>query len=67
MAEDLSSLREKFLKAYASVPLSLRNEIISLVGKNNAPISWDAAYIEIANKTKEGNEILLHLKELGIV
>ena len=57
--------REEFLKIYYNLPLKVREEpIFELDGK---PLSWNAAYIEIKNKTKTGEIILEKLSELKII
>ncbi len=56
----------KFLKVYANLPISLRNEIV-LVLPEKGPITWNAAYLEIDNETEIGNEILSKLSNLGII
>jgi len=57
--------REKFLKVYYNLPLGVRGEpIYDLDGK---PLSWNAAYIEIKDRTKIGGIILDKLAELKII
>ncbi len=57
--------REKFLKLYYDLPLKIREEpIFDLEGK---PLSWNAAYIEIKDRTEVGNKILEKLAELKII
>lgn len=58
-------LRSRFFKTYANVPLTLRNEIIAVVG--DEPFSWAAANIEIKGKTKKGDEILNFLETIGLL
>lgn len=57
--------REKFLKIYANLPLTLRGEIVAIL--DGEPITWNSAYIEIDNDTKKGKEILDKLNRLGIL
>lgn len=59
------TLREKFLKSYANVPIAFRNTIIAVI--DSKPVSWDAAYIEIKADTPIGKEILEKLKKTGIL
>lgn len=59
-------LRERFLKVYANLPLSIRKEIIIFLDKIG-PISWDIAYIEVQNKTKIGETIVKKLEKLEII
>ena len=58
--------KETFLKIYANLPLSVRNEIIYVL-KDKGPISWNVAYLEIKNNTKLGEEILQKLEDLKII
>lgn len=62
---DKNNLREKFLKIYADLPLSIRKEIILILDKE--PITWNAAYIEVFNKTQKSGKILKKLDELRII
>lgn len=63
--EEYETLKAKFLKLFASVPLPLRNEIIALA--DNQPISWTAAYDEIKQDTDKAKIILIHLKQIGLL
>lgn len=54
-----------FLKIYANLPLSQRNEIIVVLGDEE--LTWNAAKIEIVNNTEKGEEILEKLVKLGIL
>jgi hypothetical protein len=56
----------KFLKVYANLPIGLRNEIV-LVLPEKGPITWNAAYIEVYNETKLGEEIFQKLNDLKII
>jgi len=58
-------LRERFLKIYANIPLSLRKEIIAIIDKE--PVTWSVAYVEIFNGTKKGEEILKRLDEMKLI
>lgn len=62
---DKNNLREKFLKIYADLPLGIRKEIILILDKE--PITWNAAYIEVFNKTQKSEKILKKLDELRII
>ena len=55
--------RERFMQAYANVPLNVRKEIIATL--EEGPVTWEVAYLEIKNKTEKGNEILKTLEETG--
>ena len=56
--------RERFMQAYANVPLNVRKEIIATLDEGG-PVTWDVAYLEIKNKTEKGNEILKTLEKTG--
>ena len=58
-------LKAKFLQLIASVPLPLRDEIIAVV--NNQTVSWNAAYGDIKEDTEKAQEILKHLKQIGLL
>jgi hypothetical protein len=56
----------RFMKVYANLPLGLRNDIVIVIDEVG-PITWNAAYIEVANGTDMGNRILKRLEELEII
>lgn len=58
--------KARFLKIYANLPINLRNEIV-LVLDESGPITWNAAYIEINNDTKLGEQIFDKLVKLKII
>ncbi len=58
--------KEKFLKVYSNLPISLREEII-LVLEECGPITWNVAFIEINNETELGNKIIKKLSDLKII
>jgi hypothetical protein len=58
--------REDFLRAYSNLPLSARREII-LVLREDGPITWEVAYLEVKNTTPTGEKILEQLHELKII
>ncbi|PIS09032.1 hypothetical protein COT75_03645 [Candidatus Beckwithbacteria bacterium CG10_big_fil_rev_8_21_14_0_10_34_10] len=57
--------KEFFFKAYANLPLSLRQEIIVVL--DNEPLSWNAVKIEIENETSKGKAILVKLVQMRII
>lgn len=57
--------KEKFLKVYANLPLGIREEIILVL--EGKPITWNAAYLEVNNDTKNSQEILRKLEGLKIL
>ena len=62
----MEHLKEKFLKTYSNIPLSLRDDIV-LVLKDERRITWDVAFFEIKNNGKLSYEILEGLNELGLI
>jgi hypothetical protein len=62
----MENLREDFLKTYANIPLSLRDDVI-LVLDGFGPISWQAAFFEVKNNTEASKKILAELKELNLI
>ena len=62
----MDNLREVFLKAFANVPLNLRDEII-LVLKERGPISWNVAYVEVKTDSPLSVVILEELKLLNLI
>ena len=61
----MDTLREKFLKVYSNIPLSLRDEIILVF--EGKPITWNVAYLEIKANTEIGLKILQELKSLNLI
>lgn len=61
--------REKFLRAYANLPLNTRKEITLVLEENGIkqPITWEAAFFEVKNNTSNSDKILKKLEELGII
>lgn len=57
--------RQKFLKVYADLPLVTRREIVLDI--DGEPITWNAAYLEIKNRTSNGEMILQKLETLGFI
>ena len=58
--------RERFLRAYANLPLNSRREII-VVLDTEGPVTWEAAYLEIKNDTPKSKEILEKLGKLNLI
>ncbi len=58
--------KEKFLKIYANLPISIREEIILTVDDGKT-ISWNAAFFEIDNNTPLSMLILEKLEKLEII
>lgn len=59
-------IRERFLRAYANLPLNSRKEIIVVLDREG-PVTWEAAYFEVANDTPRGAEILDKIEKLNIL
>jgi len=57
--------KEKFLKAYANLPIPEREQVIVLI--DGKTYSWNIAYDEIAHDTKLGNKIIKKLEEMRIL
>lgn len=56
---------EDFFKVYAGLPIDERDNVVVVINKE--PISWNLAYQEIKNNTKNGEKILKILKELEVI
>ena len=61
------NLKERFLKIYANIPLGLRSETICVVGKEDRPVSWDVAFVEIEQDTPLSKIILEKLDKLNLI
>ena len=64
MGTDIEMLRTRFLKAYASVPAGLREDIIAVVEEKT--YSWDTAFVEVNAKSQLGDKIIRTLEEIGM-
>ncbi len=58
--------KESFLKIYADLPISVRQEII-LVLNDGRTLSWNAAFFEVRADTPLADEILDKLEKLQII
>ncbi len=56
----------RFMKIFANLPEKIREEDIIIV-IDEKPYTWNAAYLEIKNKSELGQEILKRLKSLKIL
>ena len=63
--DDLEFLRAKFLRTFAKVPISLRDEIVAVV--DDEPVNWSTANVEVKGKTKKGDQILMLMNGLGLL
>lgn len=61
----METLREDFLKVYANIPLSLRDEIILVFEAR--PLTWNVIYIEVKANTDISHKILKELKDLNLI
>lgn len=55
----------KFHRAYANVPLPLRNEICCVV--DNEPLTFQTARLEIDNETEAGYKAIDFLLKIGVI
>ena len=63
-------LKEKFLKVYANIPLSLREGIILVFedkDKIKKPLTWNAIYVEVKTDSESSKKMLNDLAELKII
>ncbi|HBH46061.1 MAG: hypothetical protein A2445_03550 [Candidatus Jacksonbacteria bacterium RIFOXYC2_FULL_44_29] len=58
--------KEKFLKTYANLPLSVREEIIAVLD-DGKPITWNVVFMEVDNNTALSQTILAKLEKLEII
>lgn len=66
MAGDImSDAKERFMKVYANIPLQVREEIILVL--DSKPITWNVAFIEVKNDTKDAKRILDKLDEMELI
>lgn len=61
----MEDIKSTFLKAYANLPLALRQEIVVVL--DGEPMTWNAIKLEVENNTKKGAEALKILGELRIL
>ena len=61
----MSDAKERFLKVYANIPLNVREEIILVL--DDKPITWNVAYVEVKNDTKNAKRILDALVEMELI
>ncbi|MBU1939372.1 hypothetical protein KKH30_01275 [Candidatus Micrarchaeota archaeon] len=64
-AENIERLRAKFLRTFAKVSSSLRNEIVAVIGAET--FDWRTANVEVIGKTKQGDEIVRCMDRLGLL
>ena len=47
-----STMKDKFFKFYANLPINLRREVVLDLGaEKGGPITWEVAYIERSTQT----------------
>ena len=55
----------RFMKVFANLPMNIRREVIAVV--DDKPLTWNAAYLEVSEKTDVGLLITSKLIEMGII
>jgi len=63
--DEYEKLRAVFLKAFASVPSSLRDQIILAI--DGRPYTWDNVFVEIRAGTDKSKKMLEGLKKLELI
>ena len=61
----MEMLRENFFRAYANLPFSVLDEIVTVV--DDKPVTWRVAYFEVKNNTDKAEQILNGLAKIGII
>jgi hypothetical protein len=61
----MSDAKGRFMKVYANIPLNVREEIILVL--DDKPITWNVAYVEVKNDTKNAKRILDALVEMELI
>lgn len=64
-AESIEHLRAKFLRTFAKVSSSLRDEIVAVTGDET--FTWLTANVEVKGKTKKGDEIVRLMSQIGLL
>ena len=57
--------RERFLKVYANLPEGVREEVIAVV--DNKWYTWNAAFVEVKDKTLLGENIIKKLVQMELI
>lgn len=55
----------RFLKVYANLPPKLREQIVAII--DDKPMTWNAVYFELEQKTEVGKKTLQKLIDMGII
>ncbi len=71
----MDDLRERFLKAYANIPMQLRDDIILLLDQKlktvnaniKVPLTWNVAYLEVQQNTDLSKKILEEISSLDLI
>ncbi len=58
--------RIRFKKIFSNLPEKFRNDDVIVVVEGK-PYTWNAAYLEVENRSMLGRKILKSLKSLGIL
>lgn len=62
---DYEKLRAAFLKAFVSVPSSLRDQIIVVIG--GEPYNWNSVLVEVKANTEKAKMMLQQIKKLELI
>jgi len=60
-------LKERFLRVYGNLPLSLREDVVLTLGEKDIPMTWNAVYFEIKSDSEVSQELLEKLSALGFI
>lgn len=63
-------LRERFLKVYANIPISLRDDIVLVFedgGGVKQPLTWSVIYLEVINNSETSKRLLKDLDDLHLI
>jgi len=63
--KDHGKLKAAFLKAFASVPTPLRDQIILAIG--DQPYNWNAVFVEIKAGTTLSESMLKRLRDMEVI
>lgn len=61
----MNNQKSQFMKVYANLPASTRDEVIVVV--DGEPYTWKSARLEVENDTHLGDRIIEVLTKLGIL
>ncbi len=61
----IEDLRAKYHRMFANLPIGIRSDIIAVIDKQ--PMTYYVCWLEINQKTKMGDRILIYLDELRLI